>query len=337
MKSRTKHHLTSAQITTLVEANFNNRLTVGGIEELKGGMFNSAYRIELVGTQDPLILKVSFGPSTPILTYEKEMMRTEVAVHKLVEAHTTVPVPKLLKADLTRSLVDSNYFFMTELRGQVMSKLKRQLSAANLEGIKRALADYLAQIHTIKGSYFGYFSDDPGRQYPSWREAFLQMVQDILNDGKAHKVRLPYDRIELILGRAAPLLEAVREPALVDFDLWPGNIFLEKVDGTYQIEGIVDFERAFWGDPYADFATMFFPTGDLWSEPAFWEVYLEVRGTRTELTDEAETRIQLYKMYIFLIMAVETYRYGFFYSRLQRKYAMDQLQKSLAALESSLN
>jgi hypothetical protein len=42
-------------------------------------------------------------------------------------------------------------------------------------------------------------------------------------------------------------------------------------------------------------------------------------------------------MYIFLIMAVETYRYGFFYSRLQRKYAMDQLQKSLAALESSLN
>ncbi len=46
-------------------------------------------------------------------------------------------------------------------------------------------------------------------------------------------------------------------PVLVHFDLWPGNILVERpAAGEARIGGLVDGERMFWGDPLADFVSL---------------------------------------------------------------------------------
>ena len=60
-----------------------------------------------------------------------------------------------------------------------------------------------------------------------------------------------------VLRAAAPALDEVTVPALVHFDLWPGNILVDRpADGPARIGGLIDGERMFWGDPLADLVSL---------------------------------------------------------------------------------
>ena len=100
------------------------------------------------------------------------------------------------------------------------------------------------------------------------------MFAQILDDAREHKVRLPYKRIRNILKEKADCLDVVKVPSLVEYDCHEGNIFVkQRADGSgeYEIEGIIDFERAWWGDPLADFPAAFVFTDDIRKEEDFLE------------------------------------------------------------------
>lgn len=334
MKSKTKHALSDEQIKKLVHKQFGKNQAIDSIEELKGGMFNSAYLIKLAGGDQDVVLKVSVPPDAPVLSYEVNLMRTEVSVYQRLAQETSIPLPDMLGYDFSRELIPSDYFFMSALKGQTMKKIQKKLTNDQLARLKQELGDYFAQIHQIKGAYFGYFTDEPKKQFASWKQAFQHMLQMILQDGRRLNVKLPYERIEAALNQWGHLLDAVKVPSLVDYDLWPGNIFLRQEGNDYRVEAIVDFERAFWGDPYADFPASITLFKDIREEREFWQAYTSRRGDVTTITNEDYKRILLYKLYIFLIMAVETYRYGWLYGKLQLMYSKKVIAECLKELEN---
>lgn len=333
MKSKTKNILSEDQIRKLVKVNFGDTCQVGSIVELKGGMFNSAYLVERVKEKDKIVLKVSLAPGTPTLTYERDLMPAELEVYKMIEERTSIPTPRIIAFDLSKQHIPSSYFFMTALEGVAMNKVMKKLSKENLESIKMELATIFAQLHQIKGNYFGYFTDNTRYQFGTWKEAFLHMMDMILKDGRTHGVKLPYERIKNALQDKAHYLDQIKEPTLVDYDLWPGNIFLKKEGERYVIEGIIDFERAFWGDPYADFPPAFMLIKNLHKEINFWRTYKEAAKINNELTKEDEIRLSLYSLYIWTIMVVETFRYGFLYSAFQKNFSKSFVMKFLKELE----
>ena len=331
MKSRTKNRLSENKIKELVRIHFGRECETGEITELTGGMFNAIYRIERKNEKDAVILKVGVIPDTTLLTYERDIMPVEVECYRMIREQTTVPVPEVLAYDFSKRYIESNYFFMTELKGEPFSKVMKKMGQENADRIREELAGYLYQIHGIKGKYFGYFTKDERRQYSTWKEAFFHMFRQILADGREHRVKLPYARIMAALQRHDGSLEDVREPSLVEYDCHEGNIFVKKTGNSYTIEGILDFERAFWGDPIADFPTAFVFTDDIRKETAFLNAYLRVSG-RNAYTETDAVKYQLYRMYILTIMAAETFRYGFLYGKLQGMWAKWQLLKCLRIL-----
>lgn len=122
------------------------------------------------------------------------------------------------------------------------------------------------------------------------------MIQDIITDGKQKGVHLPYDRIMKATQQRKDLLNEVQVPQLVDFDLWAGNVFLDSKDGQWYISGIIDFERAFLGDPYADFIASVNIYSDINDERTFVEGY----SSATEgfqISKKDNERMQLYRLY----------------------------------------
>lgn len=331
MKSKTKNRLSENKIKELVRIHFGRECETGEITELTGGMFNAIYRIERKNEKDAVILKVGVIPDTTLLTYERDIMPVEVECYRMIREQTTVPVPEVLAYDFSKRYIESNYFFMTELKGEPFSKVMKKMGQENADRIREELAGYLYQIHGVKGNYFGYFTKDERRQYSTWKEAFFHMFRQILADGREHRVKLPYARIMAALQRHDGSLEDVREPSLVEYDCHEGNIFVKKTGNSYTIEGILDFERAFWGDPIADFPTAFVFTDDIRKETAFLNAYLRVSG-RNAYTETDAVKYQLYRMYILTIMAAETFRYGFLYGKLQGMWAKWQLRKCLRIL-----
>lgn len=331
MKSKTKNRLSEEKIRELVRIHFGRECETGEITELTGGMFNAIYRIERKNEKDAVILKVGVIPDTTLLTYERDIMPVEVECYRMIREQTTVPVPEVLAYDFSKRYIESNYFFMTELKGEPFSKVMKKMGQENADRIREELAGYLYQIHGVKGKYFGYFTKDERRQYSTWKEAFFHMFRQILADGREHRVKLPYARIMAALQRHDGSLEDVTEPVLVEYDCHEGNIFVKKTGNSYTIEGILDFERAFWGDPIADFPTAFVFTDDIRKETAFLNAYLRVSG-RNAYTETDAVKYQLYRMYILTIMAAETFRYGFLYGKLQGMWAKWQLRKCLRIL-----
>lgn len=331
MKRKTKNRLSENKIKELVRIHFGRECETGEITELTGGMFNAIYRIERKNEKDAVILKVGVIPDTTLLTYERDIMPVEVECYRMIREQTTVPVPEVLAYDFSKRYIESNYFFMTELKGEPFSKVMKKMGQENADRIREELAGYLYQIHGVKGKYFGYFTKDERRQYSTWKEAFFHMFRQILADGREHRVKLPYARIMAALQRYEGCLEDVTEPVLVEYDCHEGNIFVKKTGNSYTIEGILDFERAFWGDPIADFPTAFVFTDDIRKETAFLNAYLRVSG-RNAYTETDGVKYQLYRMYILTIMAAETFRYGFLYGKLQGMWAKWQLRKCLRIL-----
>jgi aminoglycoside phosphotransferase (APT) family kinase protein len=298
MYALSKTPVTRATAQTLLTAHCGSHATIDQYTELTDGMYNAAYLITLTDGQK-LVLKVAPPDHVKVLRYERNIMRAEVETLRLVRANTTVPVPEIFAYDTSRRLLDNDYFLMSFVPGVSLHKLRPQLTADEQHAIDRQTGDYLQQINAIAGPRFGYVAQ-PASHRATWRETFAAMLEQVLQDGRDAAVTLPidYDELAAQLQPVYGALDAVTQPVLVHWDLWDGNIFVDPATKT--ITGLIDFERALWGDPLMEVNF-----GAFGVNPALVEGY----GVDLLVSPNAQIRRTLYNIYLWLIMLIEcTYR-----------------------------
>ena len=302
---------------------FGGDAVIGTFQELTDGYFNAAYLIEL-GDGRRSVLKVAPPDAVRVLRYERGIMHAEVEVMRLVRARTTMPVPEIYRFDTSRRLLDSPYFLMEFVPGIPLDKLRATLAPADRPAIDRQIGAYLRQMNEIVGPSFGYIAPAAAR-YSSWRAAFLAMLEDVLADGVAMSVTLPqpYDAIREQTHHHAVVLDEISTPQLIHWDLWDGNIFLDPATRT--ITGVIDFERALWGDPLLEVQ---FRT--LEASAAFTEGY----GRPMLSTPAERQRRRLYNVYLYLIMVIED-AYRQYESHDLELWARQQLAQELERLAAA--
>ncbi|MDQ7809583.1 aminoglycoside phosphotransferase family protein [Amycolatopsis sp. A133] len=257
------------------------QLTASGIdpaavvaaEDIGGGTYNRAVRLRLADGRR-LVLKIA--PTAAGLTYEHDLLATEAEYYRLVSG----PLPSVVGAG-------PGFLLMTEVPGEPWNR-----TPGTGPHLRAELGAIVAALHETTGDGFGYLQDP---LHPTWPSAFTAMVGDVLADAVRYRVRLPRPAAEIahLVRRHEPLLELVTTPVLVHFDLWDGNILVK--DG--RVSGIIDAERAFWGDPVAEFVslTLFH---DL--DPPLLAGYGPAR-----FDAPARRRLTLYRVYLGLIMLAE--------------------------------
>lgn len=320
MRSRSKLNVSREAAQAVVAATFGGGCDLVGFGELTEGYFNAAYLLELDDGRR-CVLKVAPPDDVPVLRYEREIMAAEAEALALAAARTAMPVPGVYAFDRTRRHLPSPYLVMAALPGEPLHRVRAELAPETQTAIDRALGTYLAQLNAIAGPGFGYLAA-PAPAGAPWSAVFLGMLRDVLADGETAAVPLPVAPAELMARAAlwAADLDQVREPRLVHWDLWDGNVFVER--GTGRVTGIIDFERALWGDPLLEVQFRAFAPGD-----AFSEGY----GARPLDAPGAYRRRVLYNLYLYLIMIIEcTYRH--YETDDQERWARERLGEELARL-----
>jgi fructosamine-3-kinase len=330
MRSNSKVPVEREQIDALVRRHLDHRPTA--IHELTDGMYNAAYRVDLAG-HDPVVLKIAPPDGVPGLTYEQSLMRSEASYFG--HAQGRAPVPEVIAADFSRSVIDRDVLVLSLLPGRPMQKIGRRLSRAQRETVRSQLGASVARLHGVRGPMFGY--DRPAAELsgPTWPAAFGLMWDAVLRDAARYDVELgvPTARLRDVLKSNLAELDVVDEPALVHFDLWDGNVFAAVEGGVARLSGIIDGERMFWGDPMADFvSTSLFR--DPAADGAFNTSYVSAGGRRWAFDDAERRRLALYNAYLCMLMLVESAprQYRGIVSKLTNRYVRARLRASVTSL-----
>ncbi len=292
MESITKRKLSFREIELLVKNAFGNRVEIKEIKSIDDGWFNGVYTIILDDME--MILKISPPGKIKTLRYEKNVMKAEVDVLDLLNGLGDIPVPKVLFYDGTKHFLDSEYFFMTKIKGIPYFKVKESLSRNERENIEIEIGKIERKLNHIKGEKFGYFSKDAYKS-EKWPEAFRSMFLDILNDGEAYKVKLPffkYSTIAKLVFARINAFEEVTEPCLVHWDLYDGNILIDNGE----ISGIIDFEKSIWGDPLMNVYL-----GNLYDNTFY------CKGYQKDMLNSYDSKCRriIYNIYMYLVMTME--------------------------------
>ena len=104
------------------------------------GKFNTSYVVS-DGSRE-LVLRIAPSPDALFVFYERDMMRQEPEIHKIILERTAVPVPRILAADITRDLVGRDFLVMERLPGTPVSHTHGDTRRA-----LRQVGEALAQVH----------------------------------------------------------------------------------------------------------------------------------------------------------------------------------------------
>ncbi|QNO37267.1 aminoglycoside phosphotransferase family protein [Protaetiibacter sp. SSC-01] len=218
------------------------------LDVLDGGTFASVWEARFASGDEAIVKIAPPDDASSLLLYEERMLRTEAAVMRLA-AERGWPYPRLLLLDTSREVLPVDVLAMSRMPGERWDLAEPTMTPEANDRAKRELGRVLARVHEEVGPEFGYPSSTTLRA-ATWPDAVERILEAVLADARRAGVPLPEDRIRRVFTEGHAALAAVTEPRLVHADPWPGNVFV--VPETGEVLGLIDVERALWGDPLFD-------------------------------------------------------------------------------------
>ena len=248
------------------------------------GKFNESLFFSLNGKD--YCLRMAPPDDAGFLFYEKNMMAQEPALHKIIREKTTIPVAEIFVYDDSRTIAPRPYLVMKKLKGSPLSYADNYKFA----NVLKQVGQYLKQLHTITAKKYGYLGEHkPMSPADTWVGAFEIMWNKLLDDivscggytvKQAENLRKFFDNDKKIFDRSVA-------SCLLHMDIWHQNILVDE-KGT--VTGIVDWDRALWGDVEIEFAVLDYC--GISQEP-FWSGY----ATQRDQSPAAKKRWLYYYLY----------------------------------------
>jgi aminoglycoside phosphotransferase (APT) family kinase protein len=260
---------------------------------IRTGKHNTSYWVD--SDRGRFVLRIAPPDDAGFLFYERRMMRQEPELHALIRAQTTMPVAEVVDHDFNRTYFERDYLLMTALSGTPLSDAP-SLTQVQVQRALQQVGEYLRQLHALTAGEclgaeaHGYLgAHRPMEPQPTWPAAFRIMWNKLLDDVVACGSYTP-DEAQAMRDLLDVYFEHFDRPVtsrLLHMDVWSQNIL---IDGAGNVTGLVDFDRALWGDVEIEFAVLDY-CGI--SEPAFWKGYGAERGE----SPPAIIRRQFYLLY----------------------------------------
>jgi aminoglycoside phosphotransferase (APT) family kinase protein len=279
-RSATKS-LTSDQIMSMCQRGFGKSIRIESMDELGGGTFNTTYLITFANASgaSKVVLRVAPLHTADIAWEDAFLMRAEHAMQPFF-APVAARMPKTLLADFTHQLIDRDYMFQTFIEGERWDNIWDELTTRENNLLWADLGRILREIHDVHGDKFGL--PRSGFQFERWSETVIDRMERIL--GAAVNLRLDTTDLARIIGtlraHSQPLGE-IHVPCLLHGDLWLFNLLTRRGEGGPSIVGVLDADRAWWGDPMADWTMFILRHAEKDEGHAhFWQAYGQPEETR---------------------------------------------------------
>ena len=308
----TKNRQSEETISGMAKMAFPDK-QIAEIKELTEGLCNVAYDITFEDGSES-ILKIAAKDRSGNTSNEVNLMRAEINAMKLVAENCSFKVADIQYYDASNTICDGNYFFMEKLEGDNFFLVRKGMSEEVIATIDTEIGKISRELLNIRNSEFGFLGED--KRYDSLFEFVKQMLGNLISDARKREIDIVYDEQTLMnqLENDKSAFEAIHKASLVHWDMWEGNVFVK--DG--HVSGIIDWERALWGEPFMD---------DRFRMHSRRKHFLEGFG-QTSFSEAELTRLRWYDIILYLTMMIEVF-YREFDDKGQYFWARERLEKSM--------
>ena len=308
----TKNRQSEETISGMAKMAFPDK-QIAEIKELTEGLCNVAYDITFEDGSES-ILKIAAKDRRGNTSNEVNLMRAEINAMKLVAENCSFKVADIQYYDASNTICDGNYFFMEKLEGDNFFLVRKGMSEEVIATIDTEIGKISRELSNIQNSEFGFLGED--KRYDSLFEFVKQMLGNLISDARKREIDIVYDEQTLMnqLENDKSAFEAIHKASLVHWDMWEGNVFVK--DG--HVSGIIDWERALWGEPFMD---------DRFRMHSRRKHFLEGFG-QTSFSETELKRLRWYDIILYLTMMIEVF-YREFDDKGQYFWAREMLEKSM--------
>ncbi len=256
----------SALISRLARTVSPRRVTRA--ERLSGGLSNSSFKIQLEGSDEPIVLR--------IYDRDRAACRKELEVLRLVR--TTVPVPEVIHAEPTGLGEVGPFAFLKYVSGVTFRQLKATGGDHAIQQASYAVGATLAAIGRHSVDIPQVKSD--AERIPESIEASLGSPLFIDRIG----VRLAAKVHALASAWTARLSNPERERRLVHGDFRKQNVLVHRVGHEWRVAAILDWECAGAGSPLSDVGVFlrYEHAGDSYIWACFSHGFIDAGGSLDE-------------------------------------------------------
>ncbi|UUU37526.1 phosphotransferase family protein [Streptomyces sp. NBC_00162] len=291
--------LTDRQILAVARRAFGPGTEVRSATELGGGMYNTTYRIDLAGHQEPVVLRVAPEPGRQFHS-EQGLMRSEYASVPWL-APIAELMPRVLASDFTQTVIGRDWMIQSLLPGTPAPELLGSYPKGTHGAFFRQMGEITAAVHVVAGPHFGPVT---GPGHDRWSSAVVASLHLIAEDVEscgldAADLRKAADAAQA----GAGVLDEVTVPRLLTGDLWTVNTMLAAAP-VPTICGVLDMDRTWWGDPEADW-TLRMARAKQDARLAFFDSY-----GRPEETEAGAWRRHVYEVRHLGALRLERHRLG---------------------------
>jgi aminoglycoside phosphotransferase (APT) family kinase protein len=180
-------------------------------------------------------------------------------------------MPRTLAIDSTHSVIGRDYLFQTMLPGVPAPDGLAAYPRAQWAALYRQLGSITARIQAVRGSRFGRVA---GPGFATWSEAIIAYLNDIAMDPAT--AGLDAADVHDVVAEAnqdSGILDEVTEPRLLHGELWHANVMIVPGEPEPTICGMLDCDRASWGDPAFDWAIFLAGLRSDTERDTFWETH----------------------------------------------------------------
>jgi aminoglycoside phosphotransferase (APT) family kinase protein len=285
----TPHRASVSEIESLIQA---HGYTAGAVKPVPGGHFNESYYVRTTAGPD-LVVRIAPPGDAGLLFYERGMMAQEPEIHDIVRRRTDLPVPEIVAFDDTHRILDRDAIIMERLPGRSLAYTR--LTREAMDSLMRDIGAALAQLHrSCHARQYGYLgAHAPMLPADRWSDAFMDMWDRLMGDLEGCGVFLPEhaDEARRAIEHNLNAFDYAGPARLLHMDIWTQNILVDH-EGT--LCGIIDWDRALWGDPGMEFAVLAYCGFD---NEAFWQGYGASPNDSARSWPEAAVRSRFYHLY----------------------------------------